>query len=305
MTTRQTSASLPTLTQLLAGMALFGSATPLSKIIGENFSVFTASFMRMAIASLVLAPFAWLMSDRFAKATKTDWLVILAISAFGMVGFTATMLFGMRFTTGVIGSTIMSASPAVTAVAAVVFLGAAMNWRKAGSLALAIVGILAINLMREDGSGSAAVPALGAALVAGAVCLEAAYTLLSRKLSDGITSLEATLAASIIAAPLFALLAAVFDPRPFDFSTADTEGWLAVAFWGGATGGLAPVLWYNGVRKAPGALAAGAMAVMPVSALLLSYLLLGEQFRWPHLLGFGLVFLGLVLMIVEHASGEK
>ncbi|HCJ44130.1 MAG TPA: hypothetical protein DHV58_08965 [Erythrobacter sp.] len=44
------------------------------------------------------------------------------------------------------------------------------------------------------------------------------------------------------------------------------------------------------------------MAVMPLSALVLSYVLLGESFRWSHLLGFGLVFAGLVLMIVEHAK---
>ena len=68
------------------------------------------------------------------------------------------------------------------------------------------------------------------------------------------------------------------------------------------TGGLAPVLWYNGVRKAPGVLTAGAMSVMPISALVLSYVLLGETFRWAHMIGFGLVFLGLLLMIYEHAQ---
>ena len=228
--------------------------------------------------------------------------MIVAISLFGMVGFTAAMLFGMRLTTGVIGSTIMSATPAVTAGAAVVFFGAAMNWRTSGALALAVAGIVAINLLRTEGGGDTEAPILGAALVAMAVCFEAAYTLLSRKLSDGISSLEATLAASLIAALVFVVLAIVFDPQPFDFSDVGQTGWFAVAFWGAATAGLAPVLWYNGARKAPGALTAGAMAVMPLSALVLSYLLLGEPFRWSHLLGFGLVFSGLVLMIVEHSK---
>ena len=288
--------------QLLLGMALFGSATPLSKLIGQQFSVFTASCMRMLIACLVLAPFTWLLTKRFGNAQRSDWWVIVAISLFGMVGFTAAMLFGMRLTTGVIGSTIMSATPAVTAGAAVVFFGAAMNWRTSGALALAVAGIVAINLLRTEGGGDTEAPILGAALVAMAVCFEAAYTLLSRKLSDGISSLEATLAASLIAALVFVVLAIVFDPQPFDFSDVGQTGWFAVAFWGAATAGLAPVLWYNGAREAPEALTAGAMAVMPLSALVLSYLLLGEPFRWSHLLGFGLVFSGLVLMIVEHSK---
>lgn len=297
------STSPATIGQLLAGMALFGTATPLSKIIGENFPVFTASCLRMAIASAVLAPFVWLATERFRHAQRSDIGVILAISAFGMVGFTATMLFGMRLTTGVIGSTIMSASPAVTAAAAVVFFGAAMNGRKTGALALAVAGVVVINVWR-GGNGGGEAMLLGAALVAAAVCMEAAFTLLSRKLSDGITSLEATLAASLAAIPLFVALAFAFDDRPFALGGADAFTLGALLFWGAMTGGLAPVLWYNGVRKAPGALTAGAMAVMPLTALVTSYLLLGEAFRWVHLAGFGLVFAGLVLMILEHASGE-
>jgi len=298
------SASPATIGQLLAGMGLFGTATPLSKIIGEAFSVFTASCLRMAIASVVLAPFVWFATARFKHAQRSDIGVILAISAFGMVGFTATMLFGMRLTTGVIGSTIMSASPAITAAAAVVFLGAAMNARKAGALALALAGVVTINVWR-GGNGGGDAMLLGAALVAAAVCMEAAYTLLSRKLSDGITSLETTLAASLAAIPLFVALAFAFDDRPFALGGGDAFTLGALLFWGAMTGGLAPVLWYNGVRQAPGALTAGAMAVMPLTALVTSYLLLGEAFRWVHVAGFGLVFIGLVLMIIEHASGEK
>lgn len=68
-----------------------------------------------------------------------------------------------------------------------------------------------------------------------------------------------------------------------------------------ATDALAPVLWYRGARKAPGGLAAGAMAIMPLSALGLSYRLLDEAFRWMHVVGFGMVFARLVLMILEHS----
>ncbi|MBX7501673.1 DMT family transporter [Qipengyuania sp. YG27] len=304
MKSKKTSAGTTVIIQLLSGMALFGSATPLSKIIGQHFYIFTASALRMGIACIVLAPFTWWMTQCFARAKRSDFLVILAISAFGMVGFTATMLFGMRLTSGVVGSTIMSATPAVTAGAAVLFFGAAMNGRKWGALALAVAGIAAINLLRNDTDGAGGAPLLGAALVAAAVCCEAAYTLLSKKLSNDISSLEATLAASLVAAILFVVLAMLFDPRPFDLSKVEIRASAALIFWGAATGGLAPVLWYNGAREAPEALTAGAMAIMPISALVLSYVLLGETFRWSHLIGFGLVFAGLLLMIKEHTRAS-
>jgi drug/metabolite transporter (DMT)-like permease len=65
------------------------------------------------------------------------------------------------------------------------------------------------------------------------------------------------------------------------------------------------MLWYSGVARVPGHLAAGFMVVMPVSALLLSYLLLGERFEWMHLAGFGLAFAGVVLMTWEHYRQAK
>ncbi|MGH6914732.1 MAG: EamA family transporter [Geminicoccales bacterium] len=40
---------------------------------------------------------------------------------------------------------------------------------------------------------------------------------------------------------------------------------------------------------------------MPASALILSYVLLGEPFRWLHIVGFGIVFAGVLLISWEHA----
>jgi drug/metabolite transporter (DMT)-like permease len=62
---------------------------------------------------------------------------------------------------------------------------------------------------------------------------------------------------------------------------------------------LGSLLWYSGVQQVPGHVAAGFMAVMPVSALILSYVLLGETFRWMHLAGFGLALAGVLLMSRE------
>lgn len=75
-------------------------------------------------------------------------------------------------------------------------------------------------------------------------------------------------------------------------------------WWGAGTLGLGSALWYTGVAKAEAGLAAGFMGVMPVSALALSYLLLGEEFRWVHLAGFAVVFTGVLLVARAHAASE-
>lgn len=72
-------------------------------------------------------------------------------------------------------------------------------------------------------------------------------------------------------------------------------------WYGAGTLALGSWLWYAGVSKTEGSIAAGFMGVMPASALILSYALLGEQFRWLHVLGFAIVFAGVLLISWEHA----
>ncbi|WP_353642481.1 DMT family transporter [Mesorhizobium sp. WSM2239] len=57
-----------------------------------------------------------------ARLERRDWLLIGLIALFGMFGFTALMLYGMQLVSGVVGATIMSTTPAVTALGAILFL---------------------------------------------------------------------------------------------------------------------------------------------------------------------------------------
>lgn len=75
---------------------------------------------------------------------------------------------------------------------------------------------------------------------------------------------------------------------------------MALAAYGLITMGLGSVLWYKGISKVEGSVAASFMGIMPLSALVLSYVLLHEKFEWLHLAGFALVFGGVLLMISVH-----
>lgn len=56
---------------------------------------------------------------------------------------------------------------------------------------------------------------------------------------------------------------------------------------------LGSLLWYLGVMRFAGTTASAFMGVMPVSALLLSYLLLGESFELIHAVGMVAVLAGI------------
>ena len=221
-----------------------------------------------------------------------------------MFGFSALMLYGMRMIPGVVGAIVMSTTPAVTAAGSMLFVGDAPTWRKLLAIALAVAGVLVLQLGSGDQEGGGNM-LLGAALVFGAVCCEAAYTLLGKAAAERLDPLLVACLSAALAIPLFVPLA-IWQWGDFAVGETDWRAWTAVIWYGAGTLALGSWLWYSGLARAEGAIAAGFMGVMPASALILSYVLLGEEFRWIHLLGFGIVFAGVLLISWEHArmSGE-
>ncbi|MFW5655650.1 MAG: DMT family transporter [Roseicyclus sp.] len=302
--------------QLAAGMIIFGSATPVSRLVAEAMPVFLGAGLRVAIGGLALAPFVrdW---SAFGRLDRREWLLIAAIAVFGMFGFSVLLVLGMRMVTGVMGSVVMATTPAVTAAAAVVFLGERLNLRKALSLALAVAGVLLLAVAGGGPAGDmplrdadpvsafvASLPSstlLGMALVFGAVVSEAFYSLMGRQMSQETDPILVAFLAAILSLPLF-LPFALIQTASFDAGETHATDWIAVVWYGAGTLGLGTWLWFTGISKAPASVAAAFMGLMPVSALVLSYGLLGEAFRWVHVAGFGIVFAGVLLMSVEHAS---
>ena len=59
---------------------------------------------------------------------------------------------------------------------------------------------------------------------------------------------------------------------------------------------VAFLLWFEGVARVPASTAAVFTGVLPISAVALSYAVLGEPFLWSHLIGGACVVLGIVLI---------
>lgn len=297
-TQQRETGSLGVRLQLALGMLLFGSATPVAKLVGADFPPFVGAGLRVAIGALALLPAALARREGFARLTRHDWLLTALIALFGMFGFTAFMLYGMALVPGTLGAVVMSTTPAVTAAAAMLLLGEAATWRKLAAILLAVGGVLLLQLGGGGESGSS--PWLGALLIFAAVCCEAAYTLLGKRASEHADPILVAFLAAALSLPLFLPLA-LWQLGDFHPAAIAWQGWAALAWYGAGTLALGTWFWYAGIARAEGSVAAGFMGLMPVSALLLSYLLLDEPFRWIQPLGFAVVFAGVLLMAWEHA----
>jgi drug/metabolite transporter (DMT)-like permease len=302
MNTNVKIASWETYLMLFFGMALFGSATPLSKLVTQAFPTFIAGGLRVLLAFLVLLPFIKISNLKNYHG-RDRWL-LCGISLFGVVGFTAFMLYGMKLVTGVSGSAVMSATPAVTASLSVIFFKDKVTCKKIFSLLLAILGVLFLQLKGGDPQSSGGHSWWGLLLIFAAVCCEASYTLMGKALTKTYPPEEISGLSALIAVICF-IPFSIWQYPELHIEKITMSSWLYLAAYGLITMGLGSVLWYKGISKVEGSIAASFMGVMPVSALVLSYVLLQEKFEWLHLIGFGLVFGGVLLMISVHREMEK
>lgn len=298
---------------LAGGMACFGSATPTSKIVGRSFPIWLGSATRMLVAAAVLLPLlAWWRRRqgqepllRLLRGLDTaDRWRLAAIAGVGTFLFSVLMLAGMREAPGSVGAIVMALTPAVTAMGAVAFLGEHLRRVQLVAVALGVAGVVVVNLQLDPAQGSGTSLVLGSLLVFGAVCCEATYSLVGKRLGADLDPLTMTTAAAAGALVLFLPLA-LYDLVGFDWSAPSPGQWAAAAWWGVGTMALGSVLWFAGMQRVAGATAAPFMAVMPVSALVLSYLLLGEAFQWVQLVGMGLVLAGLLAVVLRPGDDDR
>ncbi len=293
--------------QMTASMLLIGSMFVVSKVIVAYMPVMTASFFRQFLAVLVLGG---LLLWRNAHGNRVScppisvrdrWILLVQIFC-GIFLFSLLILWGVQRTNAIDASIITSATPLSMMLFGVLFLGERMTWLRGVALACALAGALVMNVFGASGVSSATNNAsnvwLGNLLIAGAVMFEGVFfgaqKLLSRPLPSIWLMVILTGGASVLFAPF-----ALYDALTYDCGQVPLYVWGLVLYTGVGVTALGVLLMHAGIKQVPNTSASVFTALMPVSGVVLSVLLLNEAFRWYHLLGMVLVMVGMGLIVGE------
>lgn len=289
---------------LFFGMAFFGTGTPSAKVVSDGFPLFLGPFLRLLVASLVLTPFLVVFRHRLRRISGRDWLEIALIGGVGVVAFTLFLLTGMQRVNGVVGAVVMSLSPAAMAVASVIFMGDSLGWRKTLAVTLAVAGVIVINVSGKSISASGWTLVLGSLLVFAAVCSQTLYSLLGKRVINDLRPAVVLPLVAWVATLLFAV-PGIVQATSFDFSQPTLNQWFGLVVWGLGPLAVGTMLWFYGLEEVRPSTASGFMGAMPASALVLSYVWLGDEFHPIHLAGFALVFISIGLVTWAHRIKER
>ena len=283
---------------LIAAMLLVGSNVGVGKSVVAFIPVPLFALLRFVIAMAVLWPL--LRPAKIRRVRRSEWANLFLQAFFGTFMFTLLMLNGVQRTSAVAAGVITSTIPAVVALFSWFFLKERPNGRALISIALAVAGVVVINVAQgtagAHGSGSAShdTSLLGNLMVLGAVCCESFYVILSRRLTQTLPAIDICAYTHffgfLLMLPLgFSALVS------FDYGSVSLSIWSLVLWYGLSASIFSFWLWMKGIRHVDGSLAGVFSGLLPIAAALYGSVFLDERPTIAHGIALACVIAGIVL----------
>lgn len=282
---------------LILSMLFVGSNVGIGKSIVAFVPVAILATLRFVIAIAVLWP---LFSPVKMRAVERgEWLNLFLQAFFGTFMFTLLMLNGVQRTSAVAAGVITSTIPAIVALFAWLILREKPNGRALVSIALAIAGVVTINLANGGATGhgahaDASGSLTGNLLILGAVCCESIYVILSRRLTQTLAPIDICAYTHLFGLLLMLPLGATALWH-FDYASVPAGTWALVVWYGLSASIFSFWLWMKGIRHVPGSLAGVFSAVLPIAAAAYGIAFLGERPTLAHGVALACVIAGIGL----------
>ncbi len=256
-------------------VVLWASAFAAIRAALEGFSAVELSVVRLAVASLALAAVAPFMGLRRPRAR--DLPALVACGATGMAAYQLLLNAGERSVTAGTASLLVSTGPIFVALLA----SAALHERiEPIGLAIGFTGALIIALGQDGGLSLSA----GALIVLAAALSQAAFFVLQKPLLNRYTPFEVTAYAMWSGTLLLLPLGGV--PH------AGLEPWIAVAILGLGSSAVGFFAWAYACARLPVARVSASLYAVPVVAIAVAFVWLGELPTVASIAGGGVCLLG-------------
>ncbi|WP_428568444.1 MAG: DMT family transporter [Solidesulfovibrio sp. DCME] len=270
--------------KLIGSAVLWGGTWVAGRILGRYMGPFSAAFLRFALASAFLVFLTARLEGGLPRLTRANFPWLLALAATGIFAYNALFFAGLRTVPAGRAALIVAAIPAVVALFSAIVFKERFTPLKMLGLALSFGGVGLIVSDGDPGRLLASGLSAGDACIFGCVATWAAYTLIGKKAMERVAPYGAVAWSCILGAAMLLPPALATGLWP-DLRTAGPVAWGCLAFFGVLATGFGFSWYYEGV-KAIGPTKAGVFInLVPVVAVFLGWLMLGEPLSHALALG--------------------
>ncbi|MBS7806935.1 DMT family transporter [Variovorax sp. PCZ-1] len=282
--------------RLMVVPILWGGTFIAGRIVSAEVSPATASLVRFLFAALALLISLHLSEGlRALRSLNSKQLLgTAALGATGILAYNLCFFNALALIPASRSSLFVALNPVLTVLVAVIFLDDRMSLSRWLGMGLALLGVWIV-ITRGDLSQLLQAVGRGELFMLGAISSWAAYTLIGRKLLQGMSPLLSTTCAVLWGCLMLAVLA-LFESPKLSITLWSFKAWLSLAFLGVLGTAVAFVWYYEGIRRLGAARTVVFNNLVPIFGVLLAWLLLNEPLSWSLALGGAIAVSGVFLV---------
>ena len=249
-------------------------------------------FLRVALAAVMLLPLLWLYKVRF-PAGLSGWKPFFAIGLLNNVLPFSLIVVGQTYIPGGLASILNATTPLFTVVVMAATGEEKLHARRVAGVAAGLIGVV---ILHGDGLGLKSGQGLGILL-----CLAAAFSyglsaLLAKRLLSKSPPLGTATFQMLASAAMMTVIAGLLE-RPWQLPMPGATTWLAVIGLAGLSTALAYIVFFQILRRSGATNVMLVTLLIPVTAILLGVLVLGEQISLHEIAG--ALVIGSALLVID------
>lgn len=275
---------------LSASMLFWAGNWVLGRALRDALEPFTLNFVRWAIATLILAPFALPALRAQLPVIRRRWGILLLLALTGVSLFHAMVYLGLKSTTTVNAVLLNSSLPLFILACSWVLERERSTPRQVGGVLLSLAGILVILSRGEPASLLALDVHAGDAWILAAMPVWGVYSVLLKRRPPEIGGVPFLFVISALGTLLLVPAAVIAPPR-----WPGTEAALGVLYIAVFASIIAFICWNRGVAIVGANVAGVTLHLLPLFGTVLAILFLGESFHAFHAVGFATILAGVVI----------
>jgi drug/metabolite transporter (DMT)-like permease len=274
--------------------ATWGSAFIAGKYAVQSFEPATVAFFRFFGAAILLFPLMFIMEKNRQKPNLKDYCLFAVLGLTGIALYNIFFFLASKHAPVIKSSLFIASNPVLIVLMSALFLKETITRNNVIGLAIALSGAFFIitdgHLMNLIQLGFEPIDFV----LMGAVVSWALYSVVGKIVLKKFSSVESTTYA-VAFGTLFLLPFALAETSWQDVQQASGTTWVAIIHMSVLVTVVSFVMYYNGIKEVGAAKASIFINVMPVSAVIMATLFLGEKFTAAHAIGAAFVLSGVYI----------